>query len=255
MIALLLTARAQGCDSRSLADAVGAAEAAFTDMDERAFRQASDRADAAVPCQSEALSPVGVAGLHRVHALRAFLAQDHARATLEFRAVRGSQPGYGLPEAIAPAGHPLRADFDASAEYAEGAPFPLPPPADGWLQVDGRRAVEAPSGRPYVLQWFADDGAVAGSSWVDVGAPVPEYPRAAAPVRRHGALLGAGVGVAALGAVSYGAAFGTRAAYLRAVDAGDADAIRARHDTTNALAGLGVGLLAGGATLVAVAVF
>ena len=63
-------------------------------------------------------------------------------------------------------------------------------------------------------------------------------------------LLLAGAGSAALGVGLYGAAFGTHAAYDKAVTSGDAARIQSLHGTTNVLTLAGVGLLATGSGLV-----
>jgi hypothetical protein len=261
---LALTASAlAGCDARTLGDAVTRAESAFVEMDEGAFVTASSDARVTVDCLADVLTPVQVAGFHRVNALQAFLRGDHGRATLDFRAVLGTQPGYQLPQEIAPAGHPLRRDFEASAQYAEGEPFALPTPSSGWLLVDGQRSTRAPGGRPFLLQWVNEDGLVSLSAWVDVGAIVPKYPTAAASVdstttRDKGggkAVTWIGVGTLVVGGGLYGGAFVARNSYEEAVLAGDEARINRTHSTTNLLAGTGAALLAGGAVLTIVGAF
>jgi hypothetical protein len=254
------------CDGRTLTDAVTRAESAFVDMDETTFRTASSDAQVTLDCLSEVLTPVQVAAYHRVRALGAFLGGDHARATLDFRAVLGTQPGYVLPQEIAPVGHPLRADFEGSKQFADAERFGLPAPAEGWLLVDGQRSAQAPAGRPFLLQWLDDDGVVSLSAWIDVGDPVPRYPQAVAaapapapvpaPVeRRGGALTWVGVSTAVVGGGLYGAAFVTRGRYEAAVDAGDEQAIRGMHGLTNGLTGAGVALMGGGAVMTLVGAF
>lgn len=267
ILALTAAVALAECDARTLAQAVGHAETAFTEMDGDRFGDAVRDARSTLECIADVLSPIEVAGYHRVNALAAFLRQDHTRATLEFRAVRGTQPGYVLPTEIAPEGHPLRTDYDASGQFAEGERFPLPDPTTGWLLVDGQRGTNAPGGRPFVLQWVNQDGVVALTAWVDVGSALPAYPKVPVapptPVpgpgpstgRTVGAATWVGVGALVVGGGLYGAAFATRGRYFDAVDAGDRDAIASGHTTTNVLAGAGVTLLTGGALLTVVGAF
>lgn len=249
------------CDGAALQEAIRDAEGAFASMDSSGFDAAVKAARVAVACAEQPLTPVQCAGFHRIMALEAFLDRKEDDAVLDFVAVRATQPGYQLPESIAPQDHPLRQLFDQSAEFASGGTFTLPPPAGGgWLDVDGSRAEAAPSNRPFVLQYLDGSGVPKVSGYVPVGGKVPEYPVGNAPKAKSEGGGGlspvgwAGIGAAAVGAGLYGAAFATHGSYDRAVESGDADQIRSLHGTTNALTVGGVGLLGGGATLLVVGV-
>lgn len=260
MVWLAAAAFAAECDATALQDAIRDAEGAFASMDATGFDAAIRDARAAVACATEPLTPVQCAGFHRIMALEAFLDRKEDAAVLDFVAVRATQPGYKLPESIAPEGHPLRQLFDQSAEFASSATFPLPPPDGGWLNVDGARADAAPSSRPFVLQYFDPKGTPQLTGYVPVSGALPAYPTRAAPAAKPsgkggpGPLTWVGLGAAAVGAGLYGGAFATHGAYDRAVGDGDADRIRSLHGTTNALTLSGLGLLGGGATLVVVGV-
>ena len=114
------------------------------------------------------------------------------------------------------------------------------------------------SARPAIL------GATAKKA-VTGGGALPSYPvkvEAPAPTvvedpKKGGgkALTWVGLTTTAVGAGLYGAAFLTRGQYDDAVAAGDEAKIRSSHTTTNVLAGSGVALLGGGATLTLIGVF
>lgn len=264
-VAYAQVARAE-CDAASLQQAIDRAEHAFVEMDLGGFQGAAADARRNLACVQDALSPIQVAGFHRLCALEAYLNSDHAGSTLYFRAVTSTQPGYVLPLEIAPEGHPLRDDFERSKEYGPDTRFDLDPPATGWLTVDGQRATSAPGGHPFVLQWFDDAGAVALTSWVAVGAPLPNYPvkpPAPDPVpvpivepKRSGvAFTVTGLTAAAVGAGLYGTAFVFRGQYLDAVAAGDEQKIIGTHTTTNVLTIVGSSLVGGGALFTLAGVF
>jgi hypothetical protein len=53
--------------------------------------------------------------------------------------------------------------------------MPLPKPEEGWLDIDGTRADQAPADRSYFLQWVRDDGLVHGT-WMAEKGQVPPFP-------------------------------------------------------------------------------
>ncbi len=246
---LAAAAHAGGCDAAALQDAIEDAEGSFSTMDATGFDDALRRARTSIGCAEGALTPVQCAGFHRVLALDAFLRSDEPTAILDFAAMRATQPGYVLPDEIAPEGHPLRDTFGRAAEFDASGTFPLPPVAEGWTNVDGQRSAAAPSGRPFVVQWFDDAGTPRITGHVPVGGRVPAWP---APAAKKGLspLVVAGAATAAVGLGAYGAAFGTRASYDRAVAEGDPARTRSLRGTTNALTLSGIGLLAGGGVFV-----
>jgi hypothetical protein len=248
-----------GCDVASLQAAIDDAERAFADLDRATFEASSQEAGFTLACLDEPLTPVQCAGYHRLKALRAFLAGDHGGATLSFQAVVAVQPGYQLPPAMAPSGHPLHTDFHAAMQYPAGTNFSLAEPAEGWITVDGRRIGEAPAGRPFLFQRFDRSGVVLATAWIPVGSPVPDYRRAGEsdgstlpapvtatspvpaplgePIRKQGkaALRGIGIGLGAAALGMYGGSFASRNQYDGAVYDGDEQGIRRGHGTTNGL--------------------
>jgi len=247
-------AHAGACDAAALQDAIEDAESSFSSMDASGFDDALRRARTSLGCAEAALTPVQCAGFHRVMALDAFLRSDEPTAILDFAAMRATQPGYALPDDVAPEGHPLRDTFQKATEFASSGTFALPPIAEGWTNVDGQRSSAAPSGRPFVVQWFDDGGAPRVTGHVPVGGKIPTWP---APVEKKSAVspfVWAGAATAAAGLGAYGAAFGTRGSYDDAVASGESARISSLHGTTNALTLTGIGLLAGGAALVVVGV-
>lgn len=258
-------ARAEGCDARAVTDAVVRAESAFIDMDGDTFASAVVAIGASLACQSEPLSAIQIAGVHRVKALGAFFDGDEPSAILAFQALLATMPGYELPLDIAPVGHPLRKTFDEAKLFSAPEPFVLPEPVEGWLSIDGRRGTIAPAARPFVLQRFDASGGVLETTYITVGSPVPAYPvrkgEAAPPLpvdrepKISRGLLAGGLLLATAGAISYGAAFPSRAAYDEAVRLGKEPQIRRMHAQTNILVGIGVGGLAGGAAITLVSVF
>ena len=277
MLSFLLAARASAsCDAASLQHAIEDAETAFADLEAERFDAAVGEARSTLTCVADALSPVQAAGYHRMRALQAFLQGDSAATVLYFQAVLGTQPGYELPVGIAPEGHPLRNDFQRAMEFSDTAVFDLPPPAEGWLNVDGKRADVAPAGRPFLLQWFNEAGEVELTGWVPVGSPLPGYtqrtessvvsaPPPAEPLPAPSAVTGepsaqrdhsgraftvAGLAAGAIGLGLYGTAFATHASYGTAVEEGDEARIRSTHTTTNVLTIAGIAGMGSGAGLV-----
>ncbi len=264
MIALMLlaggAAAQDGCGSAALADAIGRAEVAFTAMDGAGFDTALADARSSFECQTEALTPVLCADWHRVLALDAFLRDEGPDAVLSFHAALSTTPGYDLPTTIAPEGHPLRTQFEQAKLVGAGGTIELPPPSEGWIAVDGQRSQIAPAGRPFVLQRFDDDGTVVSTLYVELGAPMPQYPtegggRVASEStgkKRSGVLIGTGIALGVASAAMYGVAFKTRSDYDQGVEDGDVETIEGAHTATNALVIGSIGALGVGATLVIV---
>jgi hypothetical protein len=263
MIALLLFAGVAGaetdCDPSALAAAIGRAEVAFTAMDSAGFDGAMSDARSSFECQTEPLTPILCADYHRVLGLDAFLRDDGPDAVLAFHAALNTTPGYDLPTTIAPAGHPLRTQFEQAKLAEPGGTLELATPQEGWLAVDGQRTQTAPAGRPFVFQRFDDAGNVVETLYVELGAPIPQYPvegggkvASNGGKKRSGVLIGTGIALGVASAAMYGAAFVTRADYDDAVETGNVDTIEGAHTATNALVIGSIGALGLGATFVIV---
>ncbi|MFT4622480.1 MAG: hypothetical protein ACI8PZ_001136 [Myxococcota bacterium] len=268
MVWLLLAASAfAGCDLPSLRSALAEAETAFAELDSDTFSTAATDAGYTLSCLEEAMTPVDAASYHRLKALKAFIDGQPADTTGAFAAVLATQPGYQLPDPLAPPGHPLRAAFEAAGQLADLGTFDLPQPGQGWVQIDGRRVLAAPAGRPWVFQKFDRAGEVESSAWVPSGGSFPDYPGpevAPAPVPvvaappsiapvappqptakgspAKRALRGAGIGLAVASLAAYGGAFAAKNQYDGAVFDGDEKRIRSLHGVTN---GLTIGAVSG----------
>jgi hypothetical protein len=258
--ALVLQTAEAACDQASLAEAISRAEVAFAAMDSTGFDTAIADARDAFVCQTDPLTPVLCADWHRVLALDAFLRDDGPDAVLAFHAALNTMPGYDLPTSIAPIGHPLRTQFEQAKLLAPGGTFDLPVPSEGWIAVDGQRGQTAPSGRPFVFQRFDDRGKVVDTRYVELGAPMPEYPAQksqseASATRAHKsspALIGTGIALGVVSAALYGTAFYTRSNYDDAVANGDEEGIKGNHAATNGLVIGSIGALGLGLTFVIV---
>jgi len=151
------------------------ADAAFSDLDEDAFRSAVAQTRNAIPCLAEPMNDSLAAAWHRAEAYQAFLDRDHAATVQAFRAMLGASPGYRLSDVIAPEGHPLRTDF----EIAQGLPpeptRPAPVPTQGSLLVDGKPTQDVPAALPFVFQQLGEDGKPLRSVLIEQGASLPLY--------------------------------------------------------------------------------
>lgn len=261
LLSLTAPARAAECARRppaaEIAGALDAAEAAYGALDVDAYARAMDEAALALPCLGEPVAPALAARYHRMQGLRLFLEKDREAAVATFGAARALEPDYAFPEALVPAGHPVRADY-AAMDVAARRDERVPEPLEGELRFDGTAGTMRPADRPTVVQLLAPTGDVTASAWVRAGDPLPAYAGKPLPDpdRRRAARIavGAGAGAAALGSVAL-YAVGAGAAARFAEDDPNAsldelDALRAQAN--GAVAGSAVlGLLAaGGAALV-----
>ncbi len=223
-----LAAPAAPCDAPALRadldDALGTAEIAVAALDVDALRSAVERADRALTCLTEPVDTSAVARWYRVRGIHAFVAQDEAAAHAAFRSARALEPAYQLDPSL---GAPIRAAWDAAVPPREAWTVALPIPAEGWVQVDGRRSPTAPAGRGYLLQWFDAAGAVRFTAPIAEGATAAPYPVAdepvgrpadPAPVTRDGrpsrGLLVTGLAALAAGGASIGASAAMQSAFL-----------------------------------------
>lgn len=162
---------------------------AWVALDEDGVAAAGADADAALVCLEEALTPHGAARYFQVRGLAAFLAEDDVGARDAFRAAVAIRPRDTLPEHIAAPGDAWYEVYEAMRRLPAEARSPLPPAADGWLQVDGVRATDAPVGRMWLLQHLGDDGTVHSTGRVDPDGVPPAYPAAPEPEPEPAAAL------------------------------------------------------------------
>lgn len=226
-------------DSADVLTALQEAEAGFGALDLERFRSASDAAVTEVDCLEEALPRSVVARLHRVSGLRAFVDDDPASAAAAFASARAIEPEYLFPETLVPAGHPVHERYGAQDPTSGGSPVPLP--ADGRIEVDGRPGAALPETRPSVVQWVRSDGSVTESRYLGPGMQLFDYALAETsvvvprPTRRSRTsvpmAIGAGVLMAAT-AVTYGIGLDARSRYFDPdVALEELDPLRARTNT------------------------
>ncbi|MBW2257090.1 MAG: hypothetical protein JRI25_21195 [Deltaproteobacteria bacterium] len=210
-MALLLPAFACETATRTsdVVEAAGRAEVAYAAMDDGALEETVAEARESLGCLGEPLTVDGAAAYHRAEALSAFFAGDAHLAGAHFTAARALLPGWQLPSAMAPPGHPLREVFDGVEPGTGTLPLILGGVV-AWYQVDGLRREEVPAERPYVLQRFGSDGAVLDTRLTAGEPPTPEPLPVVLPEPRrrgHGLRVGLAVGAGALAALS-AASFG-----------------------------------------------
>lgn len=151
------------------------AESAFRQMDVEAFRAADAQVETLLGCLAEPLPVPVAARLHRLAGLAAFVAQDAALAPLAFAAARSVEPDYLLPTSLVPTGHPIQTLY-TSVPLDARVPVTLPAPAQGYLLLDGRRALERAEGWPVIVQLLDDTGQVRLTDALRPGEPMPTYP-------------------------------------------------------------------------------
>jgi hypothetical protein len=190
-------------------------------------------------CLTEPVSPNLAADYHRLIALAGYVAQDTPRTVGAFRAALRLQPGYQLPEAIAPKGNAL-ADQLQTAKLAGPAKVEaLAPIDDGVILVDGTASVVRSKETPVLLQLIGGDGTLVDSVYLDSGTPLPTWiTTVASPMAQATALTRPGpqphllwtsVGLAATSAGIYTWAGTQRALYDESsTDFQDLDALRSR---------------------------
>jgi hypothetical protein len=158
----------------TLHDAAQRAEVAFGATRVEEFQQAIQLIDGLIPCLMEPVDPGLAAFVHRMQGLGAFIGRDQDRARQAFAAARGLQPDYSWPEDLIPWGHPLLGLYQSFP--LEGAAFEaVPPPAAGWVYLDGRPSEPRPREWPTIIQVSDAEGAIQLSTYLWPGDPLPDY--------------------------------------------------------------------------------
>ncbi len=234
-------------------DAAHQGEQAFANMDMVGLTQARQGALDQIPCLGEPVTTEVAAAFHRMMALAAFTQGDEAGTLAEFHAARRLQPGYTIPEDVAPEGHPLVDLYVRSVDAAEGSLDPTIPPLGGWVTVDGVRGAPRPTGISTILQSFESDESIDRTTYLMAGDPTPSF--GPMPIdelrrqRRRYYLGGSSAAALVAGGVLYGMSWSARSKFMDTDDPmADAD-LPTQRNTTNTLffsslgaAGVGVGL-------------
>ena len=111
-----------------------------------------NRIDGMVECLGSVLSPGVAASVHRVHALRAFLAGDDAATTDSFVSARAIQGEVDLPDSVAPAGGPVDGLWQGADPARASARTAITAPAGAKVWVDGSASTTRPEDVPSVVQ-------------------------------------------------------------------------------------------------------
>jgi len=233
-----------------LAQLVSLGDAAFADMDADTFSELRMKVIQGIPCLSDELNQTQVAALHRMQALAAFLDRDPAASVGYFRSLLAVAPGYELPEALAPEGHPLRLYFEVAAGTFSPPTVPIEAPRSGAVFVDGKVATQAPIDRPYLFQYSDEAGKVTTSALVRPGLDPPTYPAHSPRDRKEARVnlpLATTAGLAALasGGLYLAASHSESTFWDPATSDADLEALRKRTNTMGWLSA-GVGVVAVG---------
>ncbi len=189
--------------------ASAAGEAAFADLDSEALGRAQAAGAHALTCLADPVGTKDAAAFHRMIGLAAFTRHDLADARSEFHAARRLEPGYQIPESVAPPGHPLVAIYDESATADEGDLQAVQASGGGWIVVDGVRGSPRPIGVSVILQRFDALGKLENSVYLPAKASLPSWalpPKAVSRKGLHTGLIAGTAGAAVAGGVTYGLA-------------------------------------------------
>ncbi len=193
--------------------ASAAGVAAFADLDIDALNKAQVAGAKALTCLSEPVGIKDAAAFHRMIGLAAFTRHDLAAARAEFHAARRLEPGYAIPESVAPPGHPLVALYEESANADEGELQAVQASAGGWIVVDGVRGSPRPTGVSVIVQRFDAVGKLDNSVYLPAKAALPSWavpPKAVTRKGQHTGLIAATGGTALAGGVVYGLAYSAK---------------------------------------------
>jgi hypothetical protein len=189
------------------------------------------------------------ASFHRLLAMDGFAHHDFATALAEFHAARRLEPGYAIPDSVAPAGHPLVSLYEAALQAGEGDLEPVQAATGGWILVDGVRGAARPNKISVILQRFDALGKIEASTFLRAGDPLPAWavpPKAVSRNGLHGGLLAGTGGAAITSAVLYGLALGANGEFWDLDNPASDSELPAIAERANTLtyASIGVGAVA-----------
>jgi hypothetical protein len=235
--------------------AAGRVEYAFATLDEPAIVAAAGDLRLTLPCVATQLSTPDAVAVHRAVAMIEFYEGKEDRAKQAWVAVHALQPAWEPAETLLPKGHDLQVLWE-EAKTAATAETPLPYDAPGGWFVDGLQSKALPTGRPFIAQALAGDGAVVSTEYYwtaelppaaklgfqEGGAPVAKKKSARGPIRIAG--TAAGVALAAGAGATWSMNSKARSDMATA-DYADILELESRADTmTGASIGLGAGAVA-----------
>lgn len=173
---LSLTAAAQDCeDPVTPADIVAKtddAQLAWATLDEDGFIEIVDALPGQIACLDAALAPNQAAAVHRMMALRSFLAEDDFGTMQSVRAATRADPGYTLSDRIAPEGGKLWRDYNEAAKKTSVSTTDLDLPK-GWTSwVDGAETDQRAQALPAIVQVGSAPDDVQWTTLAGAGKPV-----------------------------------------------------------------------------------
>lgn len=173
-----LSACGRTWDDAALAESVALADDRMGALDAAGLLASRDRLLRELGCTSAHLGATRIGAIHRIVATAALLEHEDDRIAPALAGLLAADPGYTLPTALYPEGHPIRARLaQADTLLQDAGTRPLL--ATLRLEVDGRAASSAPTARPSILQELGPTGAVVETRYVwpddDLGAwaPIP----------------------------------------------------------------------------------
>ncbi len=178
LIAILASSPALAADcpfATTVADANGlldSAESSYGDLDVDGFDAALDELSLTLQCLDERMPTATAAKVHRLQALRSFIAGDDAQWPESLRAAKALEPAYSFPDSLLPTNHPLRTEYGRmSAKVSEGTA--VPPSTQGTLAFDGVQTDVRPAHATF-FQVLGADGVIT-NRYVWPSQPLPAY--------------------------------------------------------------------------------
>lgn len=183
MLALFLAPSAKAncakrVDASELTEAAATGERVFSDMDETGLLREAQRArEQIIVCIAEPISPSDAAAFHRLMALDAFTRHNDDRVIAEFHAARRLEPGYELPESVAPTEHRLRELYTRAASANDGLPEIVSSPENGYAIVGGVRNAPRLSSTPVIIQIYGPKDIWIETRYIQPGETLPVWGR------------------------------------------------------------------------------
>lgn len=229
--------------------ASAAGEAAFAELDIDALVKAQVAGAHALTCLGEPVGTKDAAAFHRMIGLAAFTRHDLTDARSEFHAARRLEPGYQIPESVAPQGHPLVGLYDESATADEGELQAVQASGGGWIVVDGVRGSPRPIGVSVILQRFDALGKLENSVYLPAKAALPSWavpPKAVSRKGLHTGFIAGTAGAAVAGGVTYGLAYSTNRTFWNLEEPAKDEDLSGLRERANTLtyASWGIGAVA-----------
>ncbi len=183
--------------------AARAGERAFAAMDLLSLGDARSEALQTLPCLVDQVTPTVAADFHRMMAMAAFTSGDETKVLEEFHAARRLEPGYTVPEEVAPEGHPLSDLYERAATNVLDSHGldPVIPPIGGFVLVDGAETSLRIQGLSALLQAHDAQGRLVETRYLMADQPTPAWgplPLELEARRRRRIALGASTGAALL---------------------------------------------------------